>query len=105
MINNSMKSFKSHIVESIERSQEVNGQKFSVSYHAEPTPSQKRHIQNVFVPYVKMYTKDGFDVIIRSSYHMNGESRFVLFRKKGSKSQPMVDKLISRNGKIKDANV
>lgn len=99
-----MKSFRSYIIEAIERSQELNGQKFTVSYHVEPTPSQKRHIQNVFVPYAKMYTKDGFDVIIRSSRHMDTFSRFVLFRVKNKKSQPMVDKLISKNGKIKDAD-
>ena len=103
MINNSMESFKSYIVEASERSQELNGQKFTVSYHKEPTMSQKRHIQNVFGPYAKMYTKDGFDVIIRSSHHMDTFSRFVLFRVKNNKSQPMVDKLISKNGKIKDA--
>ena len=102
-INSSMKNFKTHIAEEVKREQELNGKKFSVSYHVEPTPSQKRHIKNIFVPYAIMYTKDGYDVTIRSSRHMGLESRFVLFRTKGGKSQPMIDKLISTHGKIKDA--
>ena len=95
--------FKQYISEEVKREQELNGKKFSVFYHVEPTPSQKKHINNIFVPYAKMYTKDGYDVTIRSSRHMNRDSRFVLFRSKGGKSQPMVDKLISTHGKIRDA--
>ena len=98
-----MKRFSQYIVEDVKREQELNGRKFSVSYHAEPTPSQKKHINNIFVPYAQMYTKDGYDVTVRSSRHMGRESRFVLFRTKGGKSQPMIDKLISTHGKIKDA--
>lgn len=95
--------FSQYISEEVKREQELNGKKFSVSYHVEPTPSQKKHIKNIFVPYAIMYTKDGYNVTIRSSQHMGLESRFVLFRSKGGKSQPMIDKLISTHGKIKDA--
>jgi hypothetical protein len=95
--------FSRYVSEDIKREQELNGRKFFVSYHVEPTPSQKKHINNIFVPYAKMYTKDGYDVVIRSSRHIGRESRFVLFKKKGGKSQVMVDKLISTHGKIKDA--
>lgn len=95
--------FAQYISEEVNREQELNGKKFSVSYHVEPTPSQKKHIKNIFVPYAIMYTKDGYDVTIRSSRHMGRESRFVLFRTKGGKSQTMIDKLISTHGKIKDA--
>ena len=95
--------FSQYISEEVKREQELTGKKLSVSYHVEPTTSQKRHIKNIFVPYAIMYTKDGYDVTIRSSRHMGRESRFVLFRSKGGKSQPMIDKLISTHGKIKDA--
>jgi len=98
-----MKSYNQYIAENVNRKQEVNGRTFEVAYHKEPTPSQKRVITDVMVPYVKMYTKAGYDVIIRSAKDIGINSRFTLFRKKGGRSEAMVDKFISKNGKVRDA--
>ena len=99
-----MKTFNEYIVEArYQKSQDVNGQTFEIDYHTKPTPSQQRVLKDVMIPYVSMYTKDGYDVILRSEKHVGLDSQFVLFRKKGSRSEVMVDKLISKNGKTKDS--
>lgn len=99
-----MKTFNEYIVEArVQKKQEVNGQTFEFDYHTKPTPSQQRVLKDVMIPYVAMYTKDGYDVTLRSEKHIGLDSQFVLFRKKGSRSEAMVDKLISKNGKVKDA--
>lgn len=98
-----MKSFNQYIAEARhQKTQEVNGQKFEVDYHIKPTPSQQRVLKDVMIPYVAMYTKDGYDVILRSEKHIGLDSQFVLYRKKNGRSEVMVDKLISKNGKTKD---
>lgn len=86
----------------VQKTQEVNGQTFEFDYHTKPTPSQQRVLKDVMIPYVAMYTKDGYDVVLRSEKHIGLDSRFVLFRKKSGRSEAMVDKLISKNGKVND---
>jgi len=99
-----MKTFNEYIVEArVQKKQEVNGQTFEFDYHTKPTPSQQRVLKDVMIPYVAMYTKDGYDVTLRSEKHIGLDSQFVLFRKKGNRSEAMVDKLISKNGKVKDS--
>lgn len=97
-----MKTFKHFFVESLQKTQDVNGQTFEFDYHIKPTPSQQRVLKDVMIPYVKMYTKDGYDVILRSTKHIGLDSQFTLFRKKDNRSEVMVDKLISKNGKVRD---
>jgi len=98
-----MKSFQEYIAEARhQKKQEVNGQTFEIDYHQKPTPSQQAKLKDIMIPYVAMYTKDGYDVILRSEKHVGLDSQFVLFRKKGGRSEVMVDKLISKNGKAKD---
>ena len=98
-----MLKFSQYITEArVQKTQEVNGQTFEFDYHQKPTPSQQRVLKDVMIPYVAMYTKDGYDVILRSEKHVGLDSQFVLFRKKGSRSEVMVDKLISKNGKTRD---
>ena len=99
-----MKPFSHYIAEArVRKTQEVNGHTFQFDYHTKPTPSQQRVLKDVMIPYVAMYTKDGYDVILRSEKHIGLDSQFVLFRKKGGRSEVMVDKLISKNGKVKDS--
>ena len=99
-----MKTFNEYIAEArVQKKQEVNGQTFEFDYHTKPTPSQQRVLKDVMIPYVAMYTKDGYDVTLRSEKHIGLDSQFVLFRKKGNRSEAMVDKLISKNGKVKDS--
>ena len=99
-----MKTFNEYIVEErVQKTQEVNGQTFKIDYHTKPTSSQQRVLKDVMIPYVAMYTKDGYDVTLRSEKHIGLDSQFVLFRKKGNRSEAMVDKLISKNGKVKDS--
>ena len=98
-----MKTFRQLIAESRhQNTQEVNGQTFEIDYHQKPSPSQQKVLKDVMIPYVAMYTKDGYDVILRSEKHIGLDSQFVLFRKKNNRSEVMVDKLISKNGKVKD---
>ena len=100
-----MKSFTQYITEArYQKSQDVNGQMFEIDYHTKPTPSQQNVLKDVMIPYVAMYTKGGYDVILRSEKHIGKDTQFVLFRKKGGSSQVMVDKLISKNGKVRDTN-
>jgi hypothetical protein len=98
-----MKTFTQYISEgAVKKTQDVNGQKFEIDYHTTPSPSQQRVLKDVMIPYVAMYTKDGYDVILRSVKNVGLDSEFVLFRKKGSRSEVMVNKLISKNGKVTD---
>jgi hypothetical protein len=90
-----MQSFKEFLNESVG--------KFSKDYYSPLKPSQKAAIERALFPEIKMYMKDGYDVILRTAKDDDRGTAVMLYIKKDKGlSRLVAHKSMGPSGKLVD---
>jgi hypothetical protein len=91
-----MKSFTQHINES------TVGE-FKKEFHQPLKPSQKSAIERALFPEIKMYMRDGYDVILRTTKDADRGTAVLVYIKKGKGMSKLVaHKSMGPSGKLVD---